>query len=78
MQTKGSKLWRFRYRFGGRANMLTFGAFPAVSLIDARARREEARKLITNGIDPSVQRKLDRMTAETIAGTTFGLVAADY
>ena len=34
VQPNGSKLWRFRYRFGGRQNMLTFGAFPAVSLAD--------------------------------------------
>jgi hypothetical protein len=42
VQPNGSKLWRFRYRFAGRANMLTFGAFPTVSLATERSRREPA------------------------------------
>jgi Arm DNA-binding domain len=42
VQPNGKKLWRFRYRFGGRANMLTFGAFPTVSLAAARAKRDDA------------------------------------
>jgi Arm DNA-binding domain len=52
----GSKLWRFRYRFGGRENMLALGAYPAVSLADARSKRDEARKLLADGKDPAVKR----------------------
>src|SRR5438046_2460269 len=59
VQPNGSKLWRFRYRFGGRANMLTFGSFPTVSLATARSKREDARKLVAAGTDPAVKRKLD-------------------
>jgi len=43
VEKSGSKLWRFRYSFGGKENMLTFGAFPEVSLADAREKRDEAR-----------------------------------
>jgi hypothetical protein len=78
VQLNGSKLWRFRYRFGGRANMLTFGAFPTVSLATARSKREDARKLLANGTDPSVKRKLDRIAAATTAQNTFGAVATEY
>jgi integrase len=78
VQPSGSKLWRFRYRFGGRANMLTFGAFPTVTLAAARSKREDARKLLANGTDPSVKRKLDKITAATTAQNTFGAVAAEY
>jgi integrase len=78
VQPNGSKLWRFRYRFGGRANMLTFGAFPTISLAAARSKRDDARKLLADGTDPSVKRKLDKIAAATTAQNTFGAVAAEY
>jgi integrase len=74
----GSKLWRFRYRFAGREKMLSFGSFPEVTLADARSKREEARKLIAEGIDPSVRRKLDKIASATAAKNTFGAVAAEH
>jgi integrase len=54
------------------------GAFPEVSLAAARSKRDEARKLIANGTDPSVKRKLDKIAAATAAQNTFGGVAAEY
>lgn len=74
----GSKLWRFRYRFGGKENMIALGAFPTVSLADARRRRDEARKLLSDGADPAVQRRLERIAAANSARNTFGLVAEEY
>lgn len=74
----GVKLWRFRYRFAGRENTLAFGAFPAVSLAEARAKRDEARRLVADGSDPSVKRKIDRIAAVSAARNTFGAVAAEY
>jgi len=73
----GSKLWRFRYRFAGRENMLALGAFPATSLAAARTKRDEARKLLADGADPAVKRKLDKIAAATAAQNTFGAVAAE-
>jgi hypothetical protein len=67
VQPNGSKLWRFRYRYVGRENMLTFGAFPTVSLAAARSKREEARRLLADGTDPAVKRKLDQIAAITAA-----------
>ncbi len=78
VQPNGSKLWRMKYRFLGTERSLSFGAYPIVSLSDARARRDQAKKLLDTGKDPSVQRKLDRLSAETAARSTFGLIAAEY
>jgi integrase len=74
----GSKLWRFRYRFVGRENMLAFGSFPSVSLAQARGKRDEARKLLADGHDPAVKRKLDKIAAVNAGQNTFGAVAAEY
>ena len=67
----GARLWRFRYRHNGNARMLSLGAWPAVTLADARQRRDEARKLVAQGIDPSAARKAtkdaDALTFEAIA-----------
>ena len=48
----GGKLWRMDYRFGGQRKTLSLGAYPAISLKDARERREDAKKLIAEGTDP--------------------------
>ena len=74
----GSKLWRFRYHFGGRENMMTLGAFPAVSLSEARRKRDEAKKLLAAGTSPSEQKKTDKLAAAAMARNTFGLIAAEY
>ncbi len=75
VEPSGSKLWRFRYRFAGRENMLTFGPYPAVSLSDAREKREEARKLLAAEIDPSAKRKEDKRVAVVQNANTFGAIA---
>jgi integrase len=76
--TESSKLWRFRYRFGGKENMLSLGTFPEVSIADARAKRDDARKLLAKGENPSQQRKLDKITATTAANNTFGVIAEEH
>lgn len=73
----GSKLWRLRYRFGGKQNRISLGVYPDVSLAAARDKRDEARKLLANGKDPSQQRKQDRLTAAVAARNTFRAVAEE-
>src|SRR6185437_14137781 len=67
----GSKLWRLKYRFSGREKLLSLGAYPDTGLKGARDAREEARKLLATGVDPSSRRKLEKMaqanTFETVA-----------
>jgi hypothetical protein len=61
MQSRvGTKLWRLAYRFNGKQKLLAFGVYPTVSLADARARRDAAKKILADGVDPSVQRKLEK------------------
>jgi len=61
----GGRLWRLKYRFGGMEKLLALGRYPDVSLADARDKRDEARKLAANGIDPAERRKAERQLGET-------------
>lgn len=65
VKPSGIKLWRFRYRFASKANMLSFGSYPEVSLASARDKRDDARKLLAAGTDPSQQKKLDKIAEAT-------------
>jgi integrase len=78
VKPNGSKLWRLRYRFGGKQNMLSLGAFPDVPLASARAKRDDARKLIAAGTDPSQQKKQDKIAAALSAESTFGAIAEEH
>lgn len=64
----GSRLWRLKYRHSGKEKLLALGAYPDISLRSARDRRDDARKLIANGIDPLAQKKAERAaTADSFA-----------
>ena len=69
----GSKWWRFNYRIYGKQKTLSMGTFPDVSLAQARDRVHEARKLVANGIDPSIKRKKEKSK-----GHLFINVAKDW
>jgi integrase len=56
----GSRLWRLKYRLNGREKLISLGAYPDVTLKRAREKRDAARTLIADGIDPSAQRKAER------------------
>jgi integrase len=68
------RFWRFKYRFGGKEKLLSFGTYPYASLKRARDRREEARRLLEEGKDPSAQRQ----DQKTTHGVTFELVAKEW
>lgn len=70
----GGRLWRFRYRLGGVEKLLTLGAYPDVSLKRARAKRDDARKLVADGIDPSARRQAER----SAGANTFVAVADEW
>ena len=75
---KGGKWWRFKYRFDGKEKQISLGVYPDVSLKNARERRDEARKLIANDIDPSENRKAKRAAKEERAGNSFEVVAREW
>jgi hypothetical protein len=56
----GGRLWRFKYRMHDHEKLLALGAYPDVTLKRAREKRDAARRLIADGIDPSVQRRVER------------------
>jgi integrase len=60
---KGGKYWRLKYRFEGKGKRLAFGAYPEVSLKEAREKRDQARKLLAQGIDPSAEKKATKTAA---------------
>jgi hypothetical protein len=78
IQPNGSKLWRLKYRFLGKERLLAFGAYPLFSLAEARAKRDEAKKLLASGVDPGAKKKLERIAAENAAKNTFDLIAAEF
>lgn len=74
----GSKWWRFRYRHLGKAKMLSLGVYPDIGLADAKQARDEARKLVAQGIDPSEKRKEAKVVAKIENATTFRAVAEEW
>lgn len=74
----GSKLWRLKYRHLGRDKRIAFGCYPEVSLAEARAKRDEARRKLRDGIDPLAERKREKQVALYNAANTFGDVAEEY
>jgi integrase len=77
VRTNGSRLWRFAYRFGGKQKQIALGAYPQVTLAEARDRREAARKLLAAGKDPSVERRLEKI-AKAAGGNSFREVAEEF
>ena len=78
VQPSGSKLWRMNYRFLGKQKTLALGAYPEVSLQDARQRVAEARKLLAQGVDPSEHKKDQLRAAKLASGQTFKAVAEEF
>jgi hypothetical protein len=73
----GSKLGRLSYRYSGKQKLLAFGAYPAISLFDARRKRDGAKALLAVGIDPSVRAKQDKLARQASDALTFNVVAAE-
>ena len=65
----GSKLWRFRYRYQGKEKLISFGTYPEISLDRARMLQYEAKKLLKNGLDPSGERKMEKLSEKGIDHT---------
>jgi integrase len=74
----GSKWWRLKYRFDGKEKRLSLGVYPDVTLSVARDRRDEARKLVAGGVDPSENRKAQKATNAQRAANSFEVVAREW
>jgi integrase len=72
------KYWRMAYRFDGKQKTLALGTYPEVSLLKARQRREKARELLAEGIDPGDAKKADKLAKAAALANTFDLVAREW
>ena len=74
----GGKYWRQKYRVDGREKRLAHGVYPDVSLADARARRDEARRLLAAGVDPGTQRRAMAAARAGVAADGFEVIAREW
>ena len=75
---RGTKAWRFKYRFAEKEKRISLGIYPEVSLKLARERRDEARKLLAREIDPSAYRKARKQSKRQWASNSFEAVATEW
>jgi integrase len=73
----GGKLWNYKYRFAGKEKKLAFGAYPTITLAEARKRREDAKLLLANGVDPGEIKKAQK-EEQTAELRTFEKVAREW
>lgn len=74
----GGKYWRFKYRFAGKEKILAIGVYPDVSLKDARLKLAEARKLLTDSIDPGAVKRERKEEIMQKSENTFSSVSAEW
>lgn len=76
--TSSGKYWRLKFRFAGKEKVLALGVYPEVSLKEARAKREEARRQLADGIDPSLARKQSKVTNRLASENNFEVIAREW
>ncbi|MGE4411645.1 MAG: tyrosine-type recombinase/integrase [Sphingobium sp.] len=74
----GGKLWRLKYRMEGKEKLLSIGAYPEISLSDARKRRDEARAMLAEGKDPSREKQRAKVQSRVNAENSFTAIANEY
>lgn len=75
---ESGKYFRLDYRFEGKRKTLALGVYPTVKLAEARGKRDDARKMIADGIDPTLQRKINKAISAEQADNTFEAVAREW
>lgn len=74
----GAKLWRMAYSFNGKQKTLSFGAYPAVKLKDARQKKDDAKELLAKGIDPGAHKQAVKAAAKTDSQNSYEIVAREW
>ncbi|WP_374297908.1 tyrosine-type recombinase/integrase [Sphingomonas sp.] len=77
VRTTGAKLWRYRFRYAGKASMAALGEYPMMSLGDARAERDRLRAIVKGGANPAHVTRVERAARIERAETTFAAVATE-
>jgi len=78
VKPNGRKYWRVKYRFDGREKKLSIGAYPEISLAEARSAREAARRQIAQGVDPSQHKKATKAARMDAAANSFEVVGREW
>lgn len=74
----GGKYWRMKYRYAAKEKTLALGVYPEVSLKEARIARDDARKLLSNGVDPGAIKKAEKVARIAAAGNSFKAVSLEW
>ena len=75
---KGGKWWRLKYSFDGKARLLSLGTYPDTGLKAVRDKRDQARRLIAQGVDPSAARKAEKASRSEAVVNSFEAVAREW
>lgn len=78
LRPSGAKLWRMKYRFAGKEQLMSIGSYPDVTSVQARARRSEVKLLLGKGVDPAALRRKGKLTRGVEIATTFESVASEW
>lgn len=74
----GKKIWRFKYTLHGKEGTISFGEYPAVSLVQARKLKDEAKAKLATGLNPSQEKKKERMEKQLKVKNTFKAIAEEF
>lgn len=77
VRPSGAKAWRYRYRHGGQASMITLGEYPSMGLAEARGERDRLRALVRSGANPAHVARVEKAAKAEQAATTFGAVGLE-
>lgn len=76
--TSGGKLWRFKYRFEGKEKRQALGVYPDTSLVKAREKRDKARRLLADGIDPGEHQKVQKAAKVALSANSFEAIGREW
>ncbi|HEM8305576.1 MULTISPECIES: tyrosine-type recombinase/integrase [Morganellaceae] len=78
VKPNGKKAWRFRFQINGKSSMFALGNYPLVTLAEARSKCDEARKLVSEGINPTQAKQLDKIRKANESANTFQIIAKEW
>lgn len=78
VKPNGVKAWRYRFKLAGKESVFAIGEYPAITVVNARKARDDARDLVKRGINPAHNRQLEKIKLGQEAATTFEAVALEW
>ena len=75
---KGQRYWRMDYRVAGKRKTLAPGVYPEVKLVDARSKRDDARKLLQDNLDPTQEKRIKKLATKQAHANSFKAIAIEW